>query len=260
MPRIKRMPVRRRGGATTTVSGRRALRKYGYKSYANKIMRPMRIATNTAAVRENYSISVPDGNLTLFSFALGNVIFNRSISVAESFQEYRVKYCKLTFRPSADTYAPGTGPIPQLYFQYNKTNAILTTANLQTLLDMGCRPIRFDDKNIVKAWKPTVLLGADQTPSSTLEASQVKTTPWLSTNLFAQNPGSAWSASLTQHNGAAFLVTRPNPSGPASNYFVDVEVVFQFRKPLSLQATTSEPHTVVIGGNVQIMDLSGNVV
>lgn len=256
------MPMRRRGGATTTVSGRRALKRYGYKSMrASMPIHPRRIATNTAAVRENYSISVPDGTVTFFSFALGNAIFNRSISVAESFQEYRVKYAKLTFRPSADTYAPGTGPIPQLYFQYNKTNAILTSANLQTLLDMGCRPIRFDDKNIVKAWKPTVLVGADQTPSSSLEASSVRTTPWCSTNLFAQNPGSAWSASLTEHLGAAFLVTRPNPAGPASNYFVDVEVVFQFRKPLSLQATTGAySYTKVTGGEVNVVDVSGAVV
>lgn len=246
---------------STTRRPRRMLRKK--RVMKRRVMRrvPRGIATNTAAVRENYSISVPDGGVTFFSFALGNAIFNRSQSVAENFQEYRVKYCKLTFRPSCDTFAySGNGPIPQLYFQYNKTNAIITSSTLQTLLDMGCRPIRFDDKNIIRAWKPTVLLGADQVPASTMEAASIKTTPWLSTNLFAQNPGAAWSPSDVQHNGAVFIVTRPNPA-VVTAYNVDVEVVFQFRKPLSLTVPTGAySYTSVIGGNVQQIDVSGNMV
>lgn len=220
------------------------------------------IATNTAAVRENFVVTVPDGQTTFFSFALSNATFNRSIAVAENFQEFRVKYCKMTFKPACDTYAyPGNGPIPNLYFQYNKTNSILTTSTLQTLLDMGVRPVRFDDKNIVRAWKPTVLLGADQAPPATqMEASSVKTTPWLSTNLFAQNPGSAWSPSDVQHLGAVFFVTRPNPA-TVTNYTVDVEVVFQFRKPLSLAVPAGAySYTQVLGGSVNQIDVSGNSV
>lgn len=213
-----------------------------------KPMRPMRairgIATNTAAVRENYTLAVPDGTVGLFSAALSEIQYNRSQQVAECFQEFRVKYIKLTFRPSCDTFAyPGNGPIPQLYYMVNKAAAITTSTTLQTLLDMGARPKRFDDKNIVVAWKPTALTGGDQfPPASGLEASLIKTTPWISTNLYAQNPGAAWAPSNVQHYGLCFIVTRPNPT-VATNYNVDVEIVFQFRKPLS---------TVGVGGPVGI--------
>lgn len=219
----------------TTVSGRRALRKYGYKKYAMRRYRALPIVTNTAAVRENYTVSIPDGNLTYFSTALSQSPFNRAQAVAENFQEYRIKYVKLIFRPSADTFPIAAGnTIPQLYFQMNKYQAIPTGATLQSLLDMGCRPIRFDDKNVVKAYKPVVLMGADQSAAvPATPASGAKVTPWLSTNGFAGNPN-AWIASDTEHCGCIRVVTKPNPATPTINYEVDVEVVFQFRRPLSL--------------------------
>lgn len=78
--------------------------------YRKRAMRPMRsIATNTAAVRENYSVPVTDGTVTFFSTALNQTVFNRSQAVAQNFQQYRVKYVKLIFKPAADTFAPVAG-------------------------------------------------------------------------------------------------------------------------------------------------------
>jgi hypothetical protein len=186
--------------------------------------------------------------MTYFDTTLASATFDRAQAIAENFQEYRIKYVKLIFRPAADTFAPGTGPIPQLYFQMNKYATLPNGASQQALLDMGCRPIRFDDKNITRAYKPVVLLGADQTSQliPTL-ASAVKVTPWLTTNAFAQTPGNAFSPSAVQHWGCVWYVTRPNPTGPASNYNVDVEVVFQFRRPLSLASATTEPYLTLNG-------------
>lgn len=217
------------------------------------ISRPTRgIATNTASVRENYTLSVPDGAVALFSASLAEPQYERSQQVANVFQEYRVKYCKITFRPSADTFPIGSGPIPQLYTMVNKAAALTTSTTLQTMLDMGCKPIRFDDKNIVRAWKPSVLLGSDQfPPASGIEVSQIKITPWLSTNLFAQNPGAAWAPSNVQHYGLAFIVTKPSPTTPTINYNIDVEIVFQFRKPLSVPLA-SEPITALLIRNGQV--------
>lgn len=230
------------------------------RGYRKRIMRPRRgIATNTAAVRENYTLTVPDGTVGLFSLALSEAVYDRSQQVANVFQEYRVKYVKLTFRPSCDTFTyPGNGPIPQLYYMMNKAAAITTATTLQTLLDMGAKPKRFDDKNLVVAWKPTALTGGDQfPPASGLEASLIKTTPWISTNLFAQNPGAVWAPSNVQHYGLCFIVTRPNPA-VVTNYNIDVEVVFQFRKPLATSLTGGP-----IGHNKDgefILDVSGNQV
>lgn len=205
------------------------------------IRRAPAITTNTASVRENYTVSANDGVANFFSIALANTTFNRAQAVAAAYQSYRVKYVKLTFRPSADTWPVGQGPIPQLYFQMNKYQSIPTNASLQTLLDMGARPIRFDDKNIVRAWKPTVLIGADQSaPASQLEASMVKTTPWLSTNQLAQNPTTSWTPSNVEHLGCVFFVTKPSPTTPTIAFNVDVEVVFQYRRPLA-QVTDTEP-------------------
>lgn len=225
--------------------GKKLMKRYRKK----RVYRRRGITTNTASVRENYSVAVNDGVANFFTVALSNTTFNRAQAVAAAYQSYRIKYVKLTFRPSADTFPVGAGPIPQMYFQMNKYASIPTNATVQTLLDMGARPIRFDDKNITRAWKPTVLMGADQTaPSSQLEASVVKTTPWLSTNQLAQNPTSGWSPSNVEHLGCVFFVTKPSPTTPTIAYNVDVEVVFQYRRPLAQVPDSVQTQNVFIKG------------
>lgn len=231
---------------------RRRAAKYGKRMGIRRRPIARAIVTNTAAVRENYTVSVPDGSVVFFSTSLAATTYNRAQGVASAFQEYRIKYIKLTMKPSADTFPLAAGNvIPQLYFQMNKYQSIPTNANLQTLLDMGCKPIRFDDKNIVRAWKPTVLLGTDQSPLALgLGAAKPLTTPYLSTNNNAQNPGAVWAPSNTEHLGCCFFVTKVNPATPTVNYNVDVEVVFQFRRPLSTVGSSIEQNTnVYINGD-----------
>lgn len=190
-------------------------------------------AVNTASIRENYKVSVPDGSVTfLRDVALASPPFDRAVAVAAAYQEFRIKYIKLTFKPSADTFTPAAGnTIPQLYYQIDRGNAIPTNATLQTMLDMGCKPTRFDNRNISRQYRPAVLVGAD-VPGLVLAGSQIKLSPYLSTNAFAGSPGVGWSPSLVDHIGCAFIVTKQNPLTPTLNYDVDIEVVFQFRKPL----------------------------
>lgn len=249
MPRPRKSAAKPKRGPL-----KRKMRKGGLR-------RRVPIITNTAAVRENYTVSLNDGSMTYFSVNMGNPIFDRAQAIAENFQEYRIKYVKLIFKPSADTFPIAAGnTIPQLYFQMNKYQAIATGTTLQNLLDMGCRPIRFDDKNIVRAWKPIVLLGADNTNPTTLATtSAAKVTPWLSTNGFAGQPGN-WTPSDIEHLGCVFIVTKPNPATPTISYNVDVEVVFQFRRPLSLVSGSHQPYQVVKGGTVTQYDVSGNQV
>lgn len=235
--------------------GKKLMKRYRKKRVFRRI--PRSIATNTAAVRENYSTAIPDGPITFFSTALSQATFDRAQAVAAAFQEFRVKYVKLTFKPSADTFAPAAGNIiPQLYFQMNKAQSIPTNATLQTLLDMGCRPYRFDDKNIVRAYKPTVLLGTDQTPSLALAAQKTLTTPWLSTNANAQNPSAIWAPSNTEHLGCCFMVQKPNPATPTINWTLDVEVVFQFRRPLA-QVVEGSTENLILEGE-ELRPISGN--
>lgn len=251
------MPIKRRVYKKKKTGGtrRRVFAQRRTPMRARRI--PRSITTNTAAVRENYTVSLPDGNMVFFNTALAAATFNRSQAVAEAFQEYRIKYVKLTFKPSADTFAPAAGNIiPQLYFQMNKFNSVPTNANLQTLLDMGCRPIRFDDKNIIRAWKPVVLLGSDVAALAAVNAQKPMTTPWLSTNNNAQNPGAVWAPSNVEHLGCLFIVQKPNPLTPTINYVLDVEVVFQFRRPLSTVGDSTTPAISLHGE--EIRPISGN--
>lgn len=214
-----------------TIRRRRALRP------KRKIQRKRRVSkrtsVNTASVRECYTTSLTDGAINFFrNVELADVIYDRTQSVARAFQEFKISYIKLTFKPSADTFPLAAGnTIPQLYFQIDKSNAVPTSASLTTLLDMGARPMRFDARNITKTWKPTVLT-ADMTSPGTIAASQMRTSPWLSTNANSGNPGAAWAPSVVDHLGCLFYVTKANPLTPNVFFNVDVEVVFLFRKPL----------------------------
>lgn len=209
------------------------------KQYRKKrtVRKPMkRTATykvNTASIRECQTQAFPDGQLVFYrNLGLDDAQYDRAQTVAQAYQEFRIKYVKLTFRPSCDTFTPVAGnTIPQLYFQLDRANAIETDCNLQTLYDMGCRPIRFDSKNIVKKWRPTVLT-TDMLTAGQVTASQVRVSPWLSTNRNAGNPGAQWFPSGVDHLGAVWHVTQMNPATPNINYNVDFEVVFEFRKPL----------------------------
>lgn len=219
---------------------RRARRAPRRKTTNRKMVRGIP-PVNTASIRENKQLSVGDGTTVFYrSLALDDADYDRSQSTARAFQEFRIKYVKLTFRPSADTFSPAAGnSIPQLYFQIDKTSAIETDCNFQTFLDMGCRPIRFDEKNIVKIWKPSILL-SQQTAPGAVSANTIKTRPWLSTNANSGNPTADWAPNSTDHLGAVWFVTQMNPATPEIKYFVDIETVFEFRKPLWRSTPTPE--------------------
>lgn len=214
---------------------------------------------NTASIRENYTLDTTVGTMNIFnSVELADITYNRAQAVAQAYQQFRIRYVKLTFRPSADTFTPLVGnTIPQLYFQMDKSNAFESDVNLQTLLDVGTRPIRFDDKNIVKIYKPTVLtyeMNSSVAPG-TARASGIKQRPWLSTNDNAGAASAAWAPSTVDHLGCVWHVTNINPATPPMNYKVDVEVVFDFRKP-NWSSTPSPLEPIVQIKNGQAVPVS----
>lgn len=233
---------------------RMGLRK---KSYRRPI--PRAIITNTAAVKETYSVPVMDGNVTFFrSTSLADAVFDRAQTVASAFQEFRVKYIKLTFRPNADTFPAVAGnSIPQLYFMIDKANSIPTNADSNTFFSMGARPRRMDDKNLTYIWAPTALVSTLIAPNVTTTA-EVKLRPWLSTNANSQNPGAAWAPNQTDHLGCAFYVTKINPAD-ALEYNVDVEVVFQFRKPVWKGGSSSVNNQMIDNGELKPIPTSNTV-
>jgi len=251
------MPLRK-----STRPRRRLLRKRKSMPKRRYVRKYKSIATNTASVKECYQLAVPDGNMVFFrSIQLADIIYDRSQTVASAYQQFRIKYVKMTFKPSADTFPAVAGNvIPQLYFMKDLANAIPTNATADTLFSMGCRPRRMDDKNLVYYWKPSTLV-ADITAPNVVTASQIRITPWLSTNANSGNPGAAWAPSTVDHLGSVFYVTKINP-GDAIQYTVDVEVVFQFRKPVWKGSDGAEQNNLKIeNGQVKsLVDLSGNQV
>lgn len=194
----------------------------------------LRRSADIAKVRETYQLQILAGNMNFFVDALANLNFDRAQTVAEAYQQYRIAYMKLTFRPNFDTYvAPavvaGNPVVPQMYFMLDKTASIPTNADANTLNSVGARPIRIDDKNVVRYWKPSVLT-ADATAPGVTTAQQYKISPWLSTNQNSGNPIGNWAPSEVLHRGAVFYITKSTVND-AQPYTVDVEVLFEFRKP-----------------------------
>lgn len=228
--RRRRAPIRRRG-----------LKRAG-KPRRKMASLP---TVNTASVRENYVLDTTLGTMNIFNAVeLADAVYDRAQAVARAYQEFRCRYIKLTFRPSADTFTPAVGnTIPQLYFQMDKANAFESDVNLQMLLDVGCRPIRFDAKNITKIYKPTVLTSdmAGTPAPGVVRAAQMKSRPWLSTNNNAGSASASWAPSTVDHLGCVWHVTNIAPATPPLNYKVDVEVVFDFRKPNWRATPDGEP-------------------
>lgn len=209
---------------------------------------------NFASMKENYQFNFVAGNVTFFrSTQLADATYDRAQAVAQAYQQYRIKYIKMTFRPNNDTYpAGGAASLPQLYFMIDKTNAIPTNADANTFWSIGTRPIRVDDKNIVKSFKPCALVANDVAAGVTT-ANMLKVSPWLSTNANAGNPGPAWAPSSVDHIGAVFYITKTTPAD-AQLYNVDVEVMFEFRRPAWSKGSSTSYDKVVDGQVITIQN------
>lgn len=170
----------------------------------------------------------------------------RAVPVAQAYQHYRIKQVKLEFKPQVDTFFPDVGAtgtgylVPNMFYMINKSGSIPNNPTPDALRAMGAKPIRFDEKTIKVAWRPSVL----QENAGVLGdvGSAYKVSPWLSTNANANQPG-AWNASTVQHLGVYWNIQRPGtlPAGVAElTYSIQITVDFQFKKPL-VKTSSSDP-------------------
>lgn len=186
--------------------------------------------------------------------------FARAVQVAKAYQHYRIKKVMLEFKPAYDTFAPLALPagqnlqVPYLIYMIDKSGSIPTNVDSTALGQMGAKPIRFDDKTIKVAWRPSVLT---QTFGQANSQSQYKVLPWLSTNANALNPG-VFQPSDIDHLGIFWKVDRAGvlPVGyDEYTYEVRITVEFQFKKPLiepSNNAPESTTVTVTNTSNVNV--------
>lgn len=184
--------------------------------------------------------------------------YQRAVQVAQAYQYFRIKSARLTFKIGYDTYQAGAGAAtrPNLYYMVDKGYSIPTNVTVEQLKAMGARPKVCDNKPISLTWSPAVRT-YDNAPVGPLPT-QYKVSPWLSTNAAADI--GAFLANPTNHNGIYWYVQMDATGGVQYNYNCELELQFEFKKPLwtgtvsSTQSTGAVPATLndspdgIVGG------------
>lgn len=199
---------------------------------------------STTNVPEKASLSckrtlVPDGggNFTTNNmFSLLNIQlidFQRAVNVAQSYQHYRIKSVQLTFKPTFDTFAAGNMSKMNLYYMIDKSGSLPLNVTLEGLKQMGARPFSLDEKPKTISWRPSVLESSMYAGGAGLAASPSKylISPWLSTNANIAN-AVGFVASGIDHLGI-YWYNEQLITPVAQPYQVDLEVQFEFKKPLT---------------------------
>lgn len=181
-------------------------------------------ATGTSTFQSNTMYSAENVSLSEF---------DRAINVAKAYQFYRIKNIRLTYKHAFDTFTANTTDLnlsigrPNLYYQVDKAGVLGLATTLEQLKQMGSRPIAMDNKPTSVAWTPSVLTETDGGLGGAL-ASQYKISPWLNT-----------SSTTIPHRGLFWFLDQKVPLAPTPvqiSYDVEIEVQFEFKKPLWQQA------------------------
>lgn len=166
--------------------------------------------------------------------------FPRAVQVAQAYQFYRIKKIRLTFKPAFDTFAENpagsTTMKPDFYYMLDKSGAIPSTVNAEGLRQMGARPLPLDEKPIHVNWSPSVLTAAGDGGGGVFVGTDYKISPWLSTNLDISNP--VFNPSSVQHLGCYWIAEQRFVTDKQLFYTVDLEVQFEFKKPIWKSVTT----------------------
>jgi len=177
----------------------------------------------------------------MYSFDTFNLQdYDRAVQIAQGYQHFRMTGIKLTLKPTFDTYTATQGAgtwKPNLYYMIDKSGSIPDNVTLEALKQMGAKAHAFDEKPRTISWRPSVLT-QDQSLGGGTASTQYKVSPWLNTNRNATNPG-PWVPNDTNHLGIKWYVEQGAPQG--YQFSVEVEVQFQFKKPLFVQLASAQP-------------------
>lgn len=224
------------------------------KNYKKKTTKPKRKVPRRnktsnvaeyASLSETRSIVVPGtNNLMNVMYSLMNTSLEQYtcvLLVAQAYQHYCIKHILFKLKPPFDTYISGTTVgtgKPYLYYMIDKAGAIPTNITLEGLKQMGAKPRAFDEKELLISWSPSVLqdtlTAGGAVPVS--QGSAYKISPWLNTNNVSI--GAPWNASSVDHLGVYWIVACP-VYGTVPAYEIDVEVQFEFKKPLITKSVGS---------------------
>jgi len=155
--------------------------------------------------------------------------YDRAVQIAKAYQFFRIKKIAVTLKVGYDTYQAGAGAAtrPNLYFMLDKSQSIPQNVTLESMKQMGARPHQLDNKPFTISWSPTVLT-EQQTFLGAVPAKYM-TSPWLNTN---NNNLGAFAPSIVPHNGLYWYVQMDAIGGVNYQYTAEIEVQFEFKKPL----------------------------
>jgi len=110
---------------------------------------------------------------------------------------------------------------------------------------MGARPRQLDEENLTVSWTPSVLLPAQYAAGiGGVASAKYQVSPWLSTGADLTQDG--WVPSGIDHLGIYFYVDQlVNPTSIYA-YTIEMEVQFQFKKPLDVLAQGDTEATAVV--------------
>lgn len=216
-------------------------KKTARKGRKGGIRRNVRNVGDYASLSETRELTVDGGFVTNSLYSLMNTSldqFTRAPAVARGYQHYRIKYINLKFKPTFDAYTqanvPPTGK-PYLYYMIDKAGSVPDNITLAGLKAMGAKPRAFDEKVLTAGWRPSVL---DQVMTLNGVAPQAQSakysiSPWLSTSASTVTP--IWVPNTVDHLGIYWFVDSLTASNQQP-YKVEVEVQFEFKKPLIVGA------------------------
>lgn len=204
-----------------------------------RVARPRRrLPTNVPEMASlSASLKIQDGetNQMYGSSLVQMSSFDRAVQVAAAYQEYRITSVRWTFKPHFDTFLGDTNAttsykVPQFYHMIDKAQAIPLGATLATLRSMGAKPRRFDDKNLIVTYSPTVQ-GVVWDGGIAATPAKPATSPWLNTNAA---PDAAWAPSSVDHGSLFYILDTQGalPGDGQYEYGIELECQFEFRKPL----------------------------
>jgi len=172
---------------------------------------------------------------------------DRAIQVANAYQEFRIKYVEMRFKPSVNMYQglpTNNGSLPYLHFLIDKTGTMNQGGlNFNILRDAGVKAFNFTREKIVR-FKPACVLSTTDAQGivNTNKFQKPMVSPWLATNANGANSGqTGFSPNSTDHFGIVWGVQQETQIGSSPPYImsydVDITIVYEFRKPRGLASS-----------------------
>jgi len=221
-------------------------KKKGSKKPAKKTTsKPRKTKVNTGlkayAVRsETYSLALTAGAILDYrDLTLADLSVSKQI--AQFYALYRITSVQMRFKPNTDTYIATATPspaaqLPYLNYIIDRTASIPVNINAASFEQLGVKPVRFDDKTIMRSYKPSVLqanVGAGVAPLPVLQVGSYKMSPWLPTNAAASDEEvTTFQPSNVEHHGCLFYISKVNVNDQQV-YDIDVTITTEFSKPLT---------------------------